>query len=87
MTAEPKSGFVSTSLAVVAFGVAFGYVEAAVVVYLRAALGIVPGAVPAHDQGTFGTFEAVEVARELATLVMIVAVGTLAGRTRLERPR
>lgn len=80
-----KSGFVSTALAVVAFGVAFGYVEAAVVVYLRAALGIVPGAVPAHDPGTFGTFEAVEIARELATLVMIAAVGLLAGRTRLER--
>lgn len=75
----------STAVAVVAFGVAFGYVEATVVVYLRAALGIVPAAVPAHDPGTFGTFEAIEIARELGTLVMITAVGWLAGRTRLER--
>lgn len=75
----------STAVAVVAFGVAFGYLEAVVVVYLRAALGLAPGAVMAHDPATFGTFEAVEIARELATLVMIAAVGTLAGRTRLER--
>lgn len=76
--------FRSTAVAVVAFGVAFGYVEAAVVAYLRAA--IETGAVaPAHDPATFGTFEAEEIARELATLVMIGAVGWLAGRTRLER--
>lgn len=74
-----------TAIAVVTFGAAFGYVEAAVVVYLRAALGAVPGAVMAHDPGTFGTFEAIEIARELATLVMIASVGLLAGRTRLER--
>ena len=85
MRAQAKSGFVPTALAVVAFGVAFGYVEAAVVVYLRTALGIVPGAVMAHDPGTFGTFEGIEIARELVTLVMIAAVGWLAGRTRLER--
>ena len=85
MTDASRSGFVSTAVAVVAFGIAFGYVEAAVVVYLRAALGIVPGAIMAHDPGAFGTFEAIEVARELATLVMIAAVGLLAGRTRLER--
>ena len=75
----------STAVAVVAFGAAFGYVEAAVVVYLRAALGLAPGAVMAHGDSSFGTFEAVEIARELATLAMIAAVGTLAGRTRLER--
>ena len=62
-----------------------GYLEAAVVVYLRAALDVVPSAIPAHDPGSFGTFEAIEIARELATLVMIAAVGWLAGRTGLER--
>jgi hypothetical protein len=62
-----------------------GYLEAAVVVYLRAALGIVPSAVPALDPEAFGAFEAIEIARELATLVMIAAVGWLAGRGRLER--
>lgn len=78
-------GFAATALAVVAFGIAFGYLEAAVVVYLRAALEIAPGAVPGHDPATFGTFEAVEIAREAATLVMIGAVGFLAGRQLLER--
>lgn len=85
MTAARRSDFYATAIAVLAFGVAFGYVEATVVVYLRAALGVVPGAVMAHEPGTFGTFEAVEIARELATLVMITAVGLLAGRSRLER--
>ena len=84
-TAEARPGFASRAVAVVAFGAAFGYVEAAVVVYLRAALGVVPGAVPAHDPSTFGTFEGIEIARELATLVMIAAVGWVAGWSRLER--
>ena len=85
MTAATRVGFVETAVAVLVFGAAFGYVEATVVVYLRAALGLVPGAVMAHDPGTLGTFEAVEIARELATLVMIVAVGWIAGRGGLER--
>ena len=74
----------STAVAVVAFGIAMGYLEAAVVVYLRSAIEA-GSVVPAYDPATFGTFEAIEVTRELATLVMIVAVGWLAGRTRLER--
>jgi hypothetical protein len=85
MTSATRSGFVGTAVAVLAFGAAFGLVEATVVVYLRAALGLVPGAVMAHDPDTFGTFEAVEIVRELATLVMIAAVGWIAGRRRLER--
>ena len=84
LTERSLGAFPSTAVAVVAFGVAMGYLEAAVVVYLRSA--IETGAVvPAHDPATFGTFEAIEIARELATLVMIGAVGWLAGRTRLER--
>ena len=74
----------STAFAVVAFGVAMGYLEAVVVVYLRSAIET-GSVVPAHDPATLGTFEAVEITRELATLVMIAAVGWLAGRTRLER--
>jgi hypothetical protein len=85
MTSATRSGFVGTAVAVLVFGAAFGLVEATVVVYLRAALGLVPGAVMAHDPGTFGTFEAVEIVRELATLVMIAAIGWIAGRRRLER--
>jgi hypothetical protein len=84
LSARSSGAFRSTAVAVVAFGVAMGYLEAAVVVYLRSA--IEAGAVvAAYDPATFGTFEAIEIARELATLVMITAVGWLAGRTRLER--
>jgi len=54
-------------------------------VYLRAILGLVPGAIASHDPGLFGTLEAVEVGRELATLVMIAAVGWIAGSRGLER--
>jgi len=82
----PARAFATTSVAVVAFGVAMGFLEAAVVVYLRAAIGLgPPGLIPAHDPATFGTFEGVEVTRELATLVMIAAVGWLAGPSPLER--
>ncbi len=77
MTAAARTNYLATRVAVVAFG--------AVVVYLRAALGLAPGAVMAHAPASFGAFGAVEIARELATLVMIAAVGMLAGRTRLER--
>ncbi len=84
LTSPSQGAFRSTAVAMVVFGVAMGYGEAAVVVYLRSA--IEAGSVlPAHDPTTFGTFEAIEVARELATLVMIGAVGWLAGHTRLER--
>jgi len=84
LTDESPGAFRSTAAAVIAFGVAMGYLEAAVVVYLRSAIeaGTV---VPAYDPATFGSFEAIEIARELATIVMISAVGWLAGRTRLER--
>lgn len=73
-----------TAIVVGAFAIAMGYLEATVVIYLRSAIetGTV---VAAHNPATFGTFEAIEVARELATLVMIAAAGWLAGRTWLER--
>jgi hypothetical protein len=85
MTTPPSHGsFRSTAVAVAAFGIAMGYLEATVVVYLRAAIdaGVVT---PAQDPATLGTFEVLEVARESATLVMVAAVGWLAGRTRFER--
>ncbi|MBF6606314.1 MAG: hypothetical protein IVW53_12100 [Chloroflexi bacterium] len=82
----PRSGFGSTAFVVLAYGVAMGYLEAAVVVYLRAAIGLTPaGMVPIHDPTAFRAFADVEVAREFATLVMIAAVGWLAGRRGLER--
>lgn len=80
-----RHGFLAAAAAVVTFGIGFGYVEAAVVVYLRAALGLAAGAPVAHDSAPFASFQAIEMARELATLAMIAAVGTLAGRSALER--
>lgn len=66
-------------LLVLAFAVAMGFLESAVVIYLR--LLYYPGGfefplvpLPAHITG-------VEVAREAATLVMLLTVAGLAGRT------
>jgi hypothetical protein len=84
-TSSERRSFWPTAAAVLAFGVAMGYLEASVVLYLRSALDALPGAMPADDLGLLGTFEQIEIARELATLVMIAAVGWLAGRAGLER--
>jgi hypothetical protein len=81
----PQSSFLATAIAVVAFGVAMGYLEATVVVYLRAALGLDAVVVPVVEPGQFDAYGGIEIARELATLVMIAAVGWLAGRSWLER--
>ncbi len=78
--------FLGTAIAVLAFGMAMGYLEATVVVYLRAALGLDPRiAVPVADPGAFDAYAGIEIARELATLLMIAAVGWLAGRSWIER--
>lgn len=65
------------------FGLGFGWVEAAVVVYLRAivypdgfALPLAPIAPP---------LAVVELVREAATIAMLAAVAMLAGRTRWQR--
>lgn len=71
-----------------AFGVAFGFVEAAVVVYLRAAIGLVPlGAVkyPMPLQDIPHQLLAIEVAREAATIVMLVSLALLTARRARER--
>jgi hypothetical protein len=83
------------------FAMAFGYVEAAVVIYIRASLGLLPG-----YQGTLAdvrrlsaflyrqpimeiqmspALTRIEVLREAATIVMLVSVGIVAGRSRIER--
>src|SRR5216683_303140 len=67
-------------LTVVIFAVAMAWVEAAVVFYLRTMVDRIepyqPDPLPFFDQ-----LGAVELAREAATLVMLLAVGVLAGRT------
>ena len=67
------------------YAVAMAYLEAAVVVYLRAALGVGTGDVFPVDLSTTGTHLGFELGREVATLAMIGAVGWLAGRSPLER--
>ena len=71
-----------------AFGVAFGFVEAAVVVYLRSAIGLVPlGNVkyPLPLQDFPHHLLVIEVAREAATIVMLVSLAFLVTRRERER--
>jgi hypothetical protein len=67
--------------AVVVFAAAMAWVEAAVVVYLRMLIGRLepyqPNPLPFTSAGLGKT----EIVREVATLVMLFAVGWLAGRT------
>jgi len=68
---------------VAAFGTAFGWVEASVVVYLRRIVypeGFALPLAPIEPQ-----LAVVELVREAATLIMLAAVAMLAGRTRWQR--
>lgn len=86
MTGQSPGAFRSTAIVALTYGVAMGYLEAVVVVYLRGAVGLpTSGVVPVHDGVAFSAFANIEVVRELATLVMIAAVSWLAGRSWLER--
>lgn len=71
-----------------AFAVAMGHLEAVVVVYIRHILGMVP----TPDNLDSGIFRQVphwvittEQGREVATIIMLVALAYLAGRTVLQR--
>ena len=76
----------SLTLAVAAYAVAMAYLESAVVVYLRTALGVGVGDIfPLQFAPAGNSLGWIELGRELATLVMIGAVGWLVGRTPLER--
>ena len=82
----PARAITRTAVAVVAYAIAMAYVESAVVVYLRAAYGVETGDVlPLRAPVQGDPFAAIEVGREAATLVMLAAVGGLAGRGALER--
>ncbi len=75
------------------FGIAFGFVEASVVVYLRAALGLLPGYMGSlsdviqQSPGTYQQIQAltmlpkslltVEVLRETATMIVLITVAAL----------
>ncbi len=80
------AGFFATAVAVIAYGVAMAFLESAVVVYLQRALEIQVGVLfPLQDPAGVRDLAAIEVGREAATLVMLAAVGWLAGRSALER--
>ena len=68
------------------YAIAMAYLEAAVVVYLRAALGVPTGTIfPIDLSPAAMPFGWIEVGREGATLVMIGAVAWIVGRSSLER--
>lgn len=83
------------------FGIAFGFVEAAVVIYLRAAVGLLPGYggtladVARLSAGLYRQAQSVrllppsllrvEILREAATLLMLLSVALLAARRFRER--
>lgn len=69
-------------LGVSAYAIAMAYLEAAVVVYLRALLGLTD--ITAVDV-SLGPYGLVEIGREAATVAMLVAVGWMAGRRGRER--
>jgi len=75
-----------TAVTVIAYAIAMAYLEGAVVLYLQQALGMTVGVMfPLRPASEMGSLVAVEAGREAATLVMIAAVGVLAGRSWLER--
>jgi hypothetical protein len=82
------------------FAASFGFVEAAVVVYLRAAVGLLPGyqgtlSDVRHSSGSYQqeksinefppSLMTIEVAREAATIIMLVSVALLAATKAGER--
>jgi hypothetical protein len=78
--------FRARAITVVAFAIAMAYLESAVVVYLTTALGGQVGVLfPFQPAAAVGSFAAIEVGREAATLVMIATIGILVGRSALER--
>ena len=78
--------FRSVVATVVVFAVAMAYMESAVVVYLQRALGITPDSLfPLRNGEMVGNLAAIEVGREFATLVMLVAIGWLLGRRWVDR--
>jgi hypothetical protein len=83
------------------FSLAFGFVEAATVIYIRASIGLLPGfegtwaeirrlSAPLYRQPLTEiqippALNSIELIREAATIVMLGAIARLSGRTRAER--
>ena len=74
------SGKLTRWLVVVSYAMAMAWVEAAVVFYLRTMIDRIEPYQP-NPFPVIGNFASTELTREAATLVMLLAVGALAGRT------
>lgn len=86
MEKSESFGIRRLTLNVAAYAFAMAYLESAVVVYLQRALSITPLTLfPLRDQTTLGGLGSIEVGREIATIVMLAAVGWMVGHTSLER--
>lgn len=78
--------FFKRAIVIALYAFAMAYLESAVVVYLQRALSMTPATLfPLRDQTSLGGLGAIEVGREVATLVMLGTIGWLAGRTSIER--
>jgi len=77
-----KHSITKRFLGVSTYAIAMAYLEAVVVVYLRALLGLTD--ITAVDV-SLGPYGLVEIGREVATVVMLAAVGWMAGRHAKER--
>ena len=73
------NGTIKRFLWVSAYAMAMAFLEAVVVVYIRGLLQIT------NDHVMLGLYVTMETWREAATVVMLAAVGWLAGRKRLDR--
>lgn len=82
-----RRALLGLTASVLAYAVAMAYLESASVVYLRHALDAATGDVFPLDMTSrnAGLLGWLELGREIATLVMIAAVGWIAGRGGLER--
>lgn len=80
------SHFLRQTFVVVVYAIAMAYLESAVVVYLQRALSMTPATLfPLRAQSVLGSLGSIEAGREIATLMMLVTVGWLAGKSGLER--
>jgi hypothetical protein len=81
-----ERSFRRLTLIVLAYAVGMAYLESAVVVYLNGALGGRVGEIfPLKPALEAGDLIAIELGRELGTLVMIAAIGMLVGRSAIEQ--
>ncbi len=88
MCSEPLKATLKRFCIVVVFGIAFGYIEAAVVVYLRAILYPDGFTFPLTNFGTGPLWRPLlfaEVGREAATIVLILTAAWLFGRSLRQR--